>query len=360
MLSVCFHEFGHAIVAYGGGDTSVKDKGYLTFNIFKYTDPGMTLFFPVLILMIGGIALPGAAVYIDNSRLRSRLWQSAVSAAGPIATFLSAVIFAIPFLVNVPPSAIPPTVWAGLAFLISLEMFAFILNSLPIPPFDGYGVIEPWLPKSIQEPMNKFGVYSMWIVFLVLFTVQPVSDALWIAASTLTSFLGVPVGWANVGGKLFRDNAGYLIIGLLVVLFLMSKRKKHKSDTEWYREAQKLVGENKPVEAIEALNEALTINPNFPEAWHLRGLCFGLTNKNDDAMDNFNKALQLNPQYADCWYNKAVCNALQGKQDDALMDLYQAVRLSPDTIKEHAMQDVGFRSLRADPRFQRIVAKTPS
>jgi len=32
IFSLCLHEFSHAIVAYYGGDTTVKDKGYLTFN----------------------------------------------------------------------------------------------------------------------------------------------------------------------------------------------------------------------------------------------------------------------------------------------------------------------------------------
>ncbi len=27
IFSVCLHEFGHAIVAYYGGDTSVREKG---------------------------------------------------------------------------------------------------------------------------------------------------------------------------------------------------------------------------------------------------------------------------------------------------------------------------------------------
>src|SRR5437763_1992497 len=37
VLSLCIHEFGHAWVAYHGGDGSVKDKGYLDLNPLKYT-----------------------------------------------------------------------------------------------------------------------------------------------------------------------------------------------------------------------------------------------------------------------------------------------------------------------------------
>src|SRR5689334_2297001 len=95
MLSLCLHEFGHAIVAYWGGDTSVKDKGYLTLNPLKYTDPNLSLLMPMLFLLIGGIALPGGAVYINHNRLRNRFWQSAVSAAGPIADIILACLLSL-------------------------------------------------------------------------------------------------------------------------------------------------------------------------------------------------------------------------------------------------------------------------
>lgn len=68
IISVCLHEFGHAIVAYWGGDTSVKDKGYLTLNPLKYTDINLSLTLPLIFLLMGGIPLPGAAVYINEEK----------------------------------------------------------------------------------------------------------------------------------------------------------------------------------------------------------------------------------------------------------------------------------------------------
>lgn len=32
IFSLCLHEFSHALVAYFGGDHTVREKGYLTFN----------------------------------------------------------------------------------------------------------------------------------------------------------------------------------------------------------------------------------------------------------------------------------------------------------------------------------------
>src|ERR1044072_3772425 len=42
-VSLCLHEFGHAYVAYKGGDREVYFKGYLTLDPRKYTDPVFSL-----------------------------------------------------------------------------------------------------------------------------------------------------------------------------------------------------------------------------------------------------------------------------------------------------------------------------
>ena len=50
IFSLSLHEFAHALVAYYGGDTSVRDKGYLTFNPLKYTHPLYSIALPLLFL----------------------------------------------------------------------------------------------------------------------------------------------------------------------------------------------------------------------------------------------------------------------------------------------------------------------
>src|SRR5204862_7804491 len=136
VFSVCLHEFGHALVAYWGGDYTVKDKGYLTLNPLHYTDPFMSIALPVIFMMMGGIGLPGGAVYIERHLIRSRLWETWVSLAGPAMNvpliLLIAFGFKVGWLTNDPGSMRS----LALGFLLQLEVSAVILNLLPVPPLD--------------------------------------------------------------------------------------------------------------------------------------------------------------------------------------------------------------------------------
>jgi len=62
LVSLCLHEFGHAFTAWRYGDRDVEVRGYLTLNPLKYSNPLLSLGFPVLFLALRGIGIPGAAV----------------------------------------------------------------------------------------------------------------------------------------------------------------------------------------------------------------------------------------------------------------------------------------------------------
>src|SRR4051812_47281632 len=82
VLSLCVHEFGHAYIAYRSGDRSVAAKGYLTLNPLKYSDMLLSFLIPVVFILLGGIGLPGGAVWIDRHSIRGRLRHSLISASG--------------------------------------------------------------------------------------------------------------------------------------------------------------------------------------------------------------------------------------------------------------------------------------
>lgn len=201
IFSVCLHEFAHAAVAYRGGDITVKDKGYLSMNPLNYLDPIGSIVLPVVFLVMGGIGLPGAAVYIDRRLLRSAHWDSAVSLAGPamnlLLLFLLAGILALPEVRN-------STHAPALAFLALLQASAVILNLLPLPGFDGYGAIWPYLPDALRAQFDRYAGYAVLALFLLLFLVEPVARAFWSLVGLLAHVAGVPLELAQIGYQEFR------------------------------------------------------------------------------------------------------------------------------------------------------------
>ena len=91
LVSLCLHEFGHAYTAWRFGDRDVAVRGYLTLNPLKYTHPLLSLGLPLLFIALGGIGLPGGAVYVRTSCMTPRQ-PTLVSLAGPAANLLLAVL----------------------------------------------------------------------------------------------------------------------------------------------------------------------------------------------------------------------------------------------------------------------------
>ncbi len=201
IFSLCLHEFSHALVAYCGGDTSVRDKGYLTFNLFKYTHPVYSLLLPLLFLVMGGIGLPGGAVYIETWRLRSKGWESAVSLAGPFSNLVLAILLAV-ILQFAPANS--GGIWPGLGFLALLQISAVVLNLIPVPPFDGYGALAPFLNMELRIKIARLSAFITLGVFLVLWYVPFINDLFWETVIWLGRFLQLPFDLVLQGYNQFR------------------------------------------------------------------------------------------------------------------------------------------------------------
>ena len=207
ITSLCIHEFGHALVAYLGGDRSVVASGYLTLNPLRYTNLLLSLIMPVIFLLLGGIGLPGGAVYVNHSALRSKAWSSAVSAAGPVGTLLCGLLVALPFALPGREAWLGAgsfNFWAALAFLGFIEAVAIVLNILPVPGLDGFGIIRPWLPYSLQGLAIQFGGIGLLAVFAVLWYVAPIRDVFFETVFRLTSLLHIAPAWIIYGQSLMR------------------------------------------------------------------------------------------------------------------------------------------------------------
>ena len=201
IFSLCLHEFSHALVAYYGGDTSVKDKGYLTFNPLKYTHPIYSIVLPVIFLLLGGIGLPGGAVYIETWRLRSKRWESAVSLAGPVANLMMAVILSI--VLYLAPVSLAG-IWPGLAFLALMQISALVLNLIPVPPFDEYRALAPFLNQDLRARIDQMSGILVMVVFFALWYLQAVNTFFWDVVFKISAWLHIPVLLAVWGLNQFQ------------------------------------------------------------------------------------------------------------------------------------------------------------
>jgi len=201
IFSLCLHEFSHALVAYLGGDYTVREKGYLTFNPLKYTHPLFSLVLPLLFLVMGGIGLPGGAVYIERERIRNRFMLSLVSLAGPLSNLLVAIVLGLilRFVPSIPAAYLP-----GLSFLLVLQVSAVLFNSIPLPPFDGYNVLEPFLPEVIREQVNHVRDIAIWVILLLFWFVPAVSNSFWESVYAVATTIGVDWGMVIAGLERFR------------------------------------------------------------------------------------------------------------------------------------------------------------
>jgi Zn-dependent protease len=202
VVSLCLHEYAHARTALHSGDTSIGGKGYLTLNPMKYTHALLSIVLPVIFVIMGGIGLPGGAVFIERGRIRGRWRHSLISAAGPLVNLVFAVVLMLPFVFH-KTATWPTDFLAALAFLASLQVTAAILNLLPVPGLDGYGIWEPWLSPGIRRQVEPFAQFGLLAVFGVLW-IPSVNVKFWDAMDTVMGWFNVPALYVDYGYTLFR------------------------------------------------------------------------------------------------------------------------------------------------------------
>ena len=175
LISLVFHEAAHATVAMLGGDRTAYVGGQVTLNPIPHIqrEPMGTVVLPLLML----IASNGTMCFGFAHAPYDPLWAhrhpkraALMSAAGPMANILLALVaFAVlkglvmsDMAVTVtrmsPTMMLDPADGAGgglvfgiiriaSAFLL-LNVLLAMINLVPLPPFDGAGIVEGLAPRT--------------------------------------------------------------------------------------------------------------------------------------------------------------------------------------------------------------------
>jgi Zn-dependent protease len=186
VVSVCFHEFGHAIMADRLGDDTPRRQGRVTLNPLAHADPIGTLLLP----LVGGIYAAaghsvggfgwGRPVQWQPARI-NRKWrmstaQILVAMAGPSMNVLLAVVISGIHTILVKQGVITLAGQASqiLWYATFTNFILFFFNLVPAPPLDGGHVAEGLMPYKHRGAFERFARFGP-IILIAIVMISPLA-----------------------------------------------------------------------------------------------------------------------------------------------------------------------------------------
>ena len=183
LAGITVHEFSHALAADRLGDHRPRALGRVSLNPLRHLDPLGTA-----LLVLVGVGW-GKPVPVAVEALRSgRTGMAVVAAAGPIANIVVALILAGTYRIIDLAGLGGPVALQLLYTATAVNLLLAILNLIPIPPLDGFGVVISLLPPRWEYTIRPYAGYG--VVLLLLLLIVP--------ASPLSAILGLAYPWAAV------------------------------------------------------------------------------------------------------------------------------------------------------------------
>lgn len=204
LFSITLHEWSHAAVAFVNGDQSVTTFRYLSGNPLNYINPLMSIILPLLFVLIGGIGLPGAAVVLQTNMVYGKWQRSAIAAAGPAANLVVLLLLAVLYRLGLVYGFLGTGALAAIAILAFFQGTAILLNLIPIPGLDGYGVLEPHLSYQTRQSFEAIRPYGFIIIFALLWLVPPFYTAFFSIVSQGIGLIGISPFAVGLGFDNFR------------------------------------------------------------------------------------------------------------------------------------------------------------
>jgi Zn-dependent protease len=95
-------------------------------------------------------------------------------------------------------------IWPGLAFLALMQVSALVLNLIPVPPFDGYRAVAPFLSRQLRFNIDQYSNVIMMVVFVVLWYVPFMNGFFWQVVGWISLRLQIPLSLAMFGLSQFQ------------------------------------------------------------------------------------------------------------------------------------------------------------
>ena len=175
LFSLCLHEFAHGWVAERRGDPTARMAGRVSMHPLAHADFFGTFLLPVLCIYFGGPffgwakPVPVDPRYFKNPRRDFAL----VAVAGPVANILLGVLCAIflGILVRLPIEGVwMQTLQTFTVVSIQINLMLAFFNLIPIPPLDGFNVLQGIVPLPVAQKLWKVSRVATLLLFVLLFT----------------------------------------------------------------------------------------------------------------------------------------------------------------------------------------------
>ena len=103
----------------------------------------------------------------------------------------------------------------------------------------------------------------------------------------------------------------------------------------YYNMGNALKEQGKLEEAIEAYNKAIAIKPDYVQAYKNTGNILKMQGNLNQAVEIYNKAIAIKPNYAEAYYNLGIALKEQDKLEEAIEAYNKAIIIKPDYADAH-------------------------
>ena len=182
MIGLSFHEFAHAYAADRLGDPTPKHQGRVTISPAAHIDP-----FGLIALIFIGFGW-GKPVMVDDRHFKhNRRDNLIVDLAGVIMNLFLAILFSgilrllFQFQYDFMSSTTVGNILHKMIFyIIYYDVILMVFNLLPIPPFDGFGIITQLF--NLKQKEWYYQVYNNGFMILLLLMIFNITDKVLVPA----------------------------------------------------------------------------------------------------------------------------------------------------------------------------------
>ncbi len=126
-----------------------------------------------------------------------------------------------------------------------------------------------------------------------------------------------------------------IIFSIFLVLTLLCLPVLSTTAEDWFNNAEALWDRDRgrytdPKRAIEYLNQAIMLQPNYVRAYNSRGNAYADLGMYKNAISDYDQALRLKPDYVYAYINRGDAYYWLGQYHRSVEDCSQAIRLKPD------------------------------